>query len=689
MFGLGREPARFDLRRIRVVSSVDAVRATTTSRRPLDRRGTCDKPSRNRCCLPWHFYYAFRLFAVRKGGNVPEPNSNAGGLDVLRDDKSDTVVDNAAAIADKDAPVADGQPEARQAPNETDEVAAKNAADLAAALKWMECRPLGVLHLQRQLMECLRTAQEKNWKVHSEHWEFQQTAVAARNILNGKDQWLVRDFALLQYAKGETDKPFLERLDQLHKDDFWETLPQSCCTVEYRALLFSLMSKMGCGFFDFIVCDRLDIPIAIFVLLTSEAAVVRDRLTKIPRCLWDEESLQLEADHPALDGEEFYAKLLMRLHRARKDNSISEVTFASIRRMLVTRSTQTSRMSFEDLNSEWMCINARLNDVPTILKKRKPLKTIGKRKRVVAKKSRCGGPWRVCVNKQRAGKKGKTPWKTLSREYRKLQPAEKQQLIEEGRKATREARTERKAGRKAMPLGVKPSILRRRQATKRREAESAELLKLSAPERQRRIREWSERDHGGLDRHAHITRTVHRFASTVKKQEDEKDFADIRRYHEQVGLPLVREMLECASLSEDVHAFRSVPLSPKLPCFEPVPQAQEVVGNAVGWASSAKATKLAPTLGLQWDWVNTMLEETDCPVEEDDHPQNAVSACRKLRFCVCCESGRLIGNMAMRFLRILKAGAPPGSRERDLVNDASAVVFRKQCGRTYSRLQLR
>ena len=74
----------------------------------------------------------------------------------------------------------------------------------------------------------------------------------------------------------------------------------------------------------------------------------------MPKCLLDSWTKKLKALYPSLEGDEFLYVLETIAKLLKVDITNVESRHASVRRMLVSRSTQTHPMSFGDLSGQWL-----------------------------------------------------------------------------------------------------------------------------------------------------------------------------------------------------------------------------------------------------------------------------------------------------------------------------------------------
>lgn len=147
--------------------------------------------------------------------------------------------------------------------------------------------PHGILQVQRQVMECLRAAQNHNFHIHSKKTEKKQRAVAARAIAGGCDNWVTRDYPALNTVRGELEAHCYKRLALLVGPSFWRHLPDDCHTFEFRAFLFAVLSRCGATVHYLLTQKRLRLDEQI-LLIFDPPDVVRHKLITSPEHLRSE-----------------------------------------------------------------------------------------------------------------------------------------------------------------------------------------------------------------------------------------------------------------------------------------------------------------------------------------------------------------------------------------------------------------
>ena len=345
--------------------------------------------------------------------------------------------------------------------------AAKKSPDRTAALLWMSAKPMGLLMLQRHVLECIRLAQTENFRIHANRFELAEQARAARAILAGRKELVVRDFPCLAFARGQVEEQCFQRGRWMLTGACYVLLPDDRCTVEFRGVAFSLVSRTMLSMFQMTTLERLRMPFPLYLLVAGNE-VCRQIILDKPFCMWDEWSKAIYNEHPDLAGPVFEAKVLARMNKDRADNGISEVSFAAIRRSLIAKGVQCKRMEIGELNAEWLSMNERLGGsamktyVASKIKKKKTKPKKGPPLPKTPKTRHCGGAWRAFVREEASHMRA--DFTVLAAQYRELKRSGDPRyfrLVAEGREATKLRKQSRTPG-KFKPWGVKPAVAQKK-----------------------------------------------------------------------------------------------------------------------------------------------------------------------------------------------------------------------------------
>lgn len=232
-----------------------------------------------------------------------------------------------------------------------------NAARRRDAARWLASAPFGHLVLQRLVMEPLRERMGALFREASAEWEREQECRAAAAMKEGRTDFGVRQYRLSIAACGRHDQRFKQQVHTLWSEPaMWQLLPDRCLNLSFRSLAFRSLSKLACSHKQLLAWPNERFPIRMFALL--EQPDLAESMRAAPDCLLDAWSAQLRRDDPSLCGATFRLKLLLCAAMSWKDISSIEARHASIRRLLYT-SPQTHSMSFADLASQWLLMQAR------------------------------------------------------------------------------------------------------------------------------------------------------------------------------------------------------------------------------------------------------------------------------------------------------------------------------------------
>jgi len=461
---------------------------------------------------------AYKRYCVRKGDNVIDLPGRKGGLAALQLEILDAIDEKKVedeAGAGPDTSTDPRAVELRDLRKEKEEKERRNARDRQVAMSFLQSRPQGLLYVQRLLMEVIRAGQSKNFWIHSEEFELQEQAKAAEAIQSGASDWVVRDFAPLAVARGDLTSDSFHKWHDLFRPAYWAQLNDDCCTVEFRAHLFAMLSRLICVLVELVDEDEKLLPDALFPVF-DDPEKTKALLDSTPRCLWDDWTLELVEDNPDYDTERFRGRVFTRICTERRDNSISEASFAGIRRNLVARSVQCKRLDFHDLNFEWMSGNVRTGGGVAHKAKRvrkQVLKPKSKCTRLLLRPRRCGGLWRCYVRERKTEDPGASMG-TISADYYALPATEMARLVRIGRLATLHGRN--KKSRWTSSFGLTVNKARSEAVRAQQRAWAEDMINMNPQER----RDAAQRRFAGagdtVDAHVAIARSVSSFGSMNK-----------------------------------------------------------------------------------------------------------------------------------------------------------------------------
>lgn len=185
-------------------------------------------------------------------------------------------------------------------------------------------------------------------------WEQKQRAALCKAMRANLSLAGARQYRLQQAAEMEFESERLEKLEMLvvHAE-FWEALPDSCKTFKTRALVFKMMSKIGCCVEFYLRERHRQWHFKVFMCI-NKPELLEVVVAEAKRCLrkvgtWGRNLLSL---HPTLSGPECMAKLIITATLAEVDTADLECSHAAMRRRLMLRSTQCPKMALSDLAAE-------------------------------------------------------------------------------------------------------------------------------------------------------------------------------------------------------------------------------------------------------------------------------------------------------------------------------------------------
>ena len=152
----------------------------------------------------------------------------------------------------------------------------------AQGLNFCQSDPLATCILQRDLMEAPRQYIANQLKRASQDWEQRQRGLLARAIVEGRPLAGARAYRVTEVAGGEDDKLFLNQVVLLFQEqEMWRCVPPTFHTVEFRALCFSSLARLGCSFEELLASPHRKPQWKLFRLLVDPAK--KGRFPSCPR----------------------------------------------------------------------------------------------------------------------------------------------------------------------------------------------------------------------------------------------------------------------------------------------------------------------------------------------------------------------------------------------------------------------
>lgn len=187
-----------------------------------------------------------------------------------------------------------------------------NAQDRRKAHAWSETDPFAMLVIIRLVLEVLRVAMEELLDMAGAAWELRQQTAVAFAMRFGADLRGSRKYRPQVLADMEIEQRAFAQLHSLYTEPImYRLLPEKSRTVHFRALLFRLISRVGCLLEYYMREPARQFPIRIFVVVDrwELGATVAAAAAECPLML-DTWTFQLAKLHPTFDGKEFRIKIL-------------------------------------------------------------------------------------------------------------------------------------------------------------------------------------------------------------------------------------------------------------------------------------------------------------------------------------------------------------------------------------------
>ena len=554
----------------------------------------------------------------------------------------------------------------------TAELAALNAKNREAALRFLSDNPMAWLVVLRLLMEPLRQLLCMQFSRAGDAKAFAKKAAAAAAAMAGNEPDLTT--RLGEVASGVDDRKFFEQVVLMMRGKaLWQLLPPSVQNFEMRATVWKAASRMGCAFVKSMVTPHDGFPLKLFRLLREP-----DLAAEFGRkqCLMDPWTLRLHQRFEGFTSAEFFQILYTVGRFMPVDISHVESLHATVRRLLFTRSVQTHAMGLPDLSAQWVCQQYRRSKKH--LGKAKAghsKKLLSRRARAKRKagKPRCdkpdrpkqragfGGPWRAWIRKKM--KSLKTHGREVKQSYhiaKRENTAEYRDAVAAGSEATKAGRT------RGSGFGKKRSaVLRTASAASR--AYRALLARVpddDVAERSFMLAQHSHATGATVAQTLSVSRAGQREAAVRARLAEGENAATLSKYQKEIGdsvLGAVRQM--CPALAHLPMSAEASPHGVFLIASKPT---DEDILCAWEWAAAnSQSSALATRLDTYWDLSHRPI--ADHGVEAPEVP--APSPCYKAGICICSDSGPELQARAKRFSNYIKQACPIRSDMRErLVN---------------------
>ena len=216
--------------------------------------------------------------------------------------------------------------------------AAFNAALKTKLRRWCEDSSMRhVFVVMRLAMQAPLSIMRELLTIAGQDWETKQAVEMAKT---GR-----RSYRVLKAADGAQRANFLAQLDRCFQD-YQASLPAEACLRSTRVLFFRLTSRAGASAEQLLFAERKGFPWKLFTALDGTTEKFDDN-----KCMMDPVSLAITRRYPDLRVPEAQACLHALAALTWNDISQVEATHASTRRITTVKSTQTTTVSFEHVNS--------------------------------------------------------------------------------------------------------------------------------------------------------------------------------------------------------------------------------------------------------------------------------------------------------------------------------------------------
>ena len=385
----------------------------------------------------------------------------------------------------KDAVAADPQPAGPK-----DEVAAKRqemALTRDTSVTWVSQDLGGTLLVLRLVSEPIADAIDKYLATAGMRWERMQAARLAHT-------WRARDnhvqqFRVTMAASGEMVGGAIARARELMRSSAtWKHLPFRFRSASLRTRATLILSQAGCGLFR-LLCEHQQFPIRLFSLLLGPGQASDIDWANTSHCLFDaftEGFVTHWKRRGGLGTEDCLAELRAIATMHELENSEVEAHHASIRRMQVVSSTQTTLEHIQDASADF--ILRRYRHLGHDTSGTKAAQKVAEDRRAARQQSRHSqsaaaapskdraGPWRAFIRQETLASRGRPDFADLARKYNALSDEEQAILIDLGHCAKKAAVAGDTKGMGA--FGPTSRMLQRSERKRAIEIDAAEQLEL-------------------------------------------------------------------------------------------------------------------------------------------------------------------------------------------------------------------
>ena len=223
------------------------------------------------------------------------------------------------------------------------------------AYQWLLGRPFSHLMLWRIIMGPLDHMMQEQFKLASSEWETMQRAQAAKNaeVTSREQPDIVRQYRIMVAAELSIEETFFRELMKLFQSsDPWAFIEQHCLNISFRSLIFRVLSRAGCAVHQLLRHPHSCYPYRLYKVLKNPGCA--PELEEAGTCQKDAWTNSLQARFGGFSSPAFRQCIMFQAMLVQTDISSIETKHASIRRQLVSRSTQTTTLPATTLSAEWV-----------------------------------------------------------------------------------------------------------------------------------------------------------------------------------------------------------------------------------------------------------------------------------------------------------------------------------------------
>eukprot|EP00971_Amphidinium_carterae_P146548 2904746-Amphidinium_carterae.3 len=234
--------------------------------------------------------------------------------------------------------------------------------DRAKGLLWLNERPFGHLVLMRVSMAPLVKLLAEQLEMSGWAWEQKQRSATAQHLSSNNKSGPCRKFMLGVAANAELEMSYFDAIKHLlFNERAWTLVPEENLTSAFQSLSFRVLARQAALVYVDIAFPHKSFPWLVFQCLEHPSKGAD--LSQMPLCLMCPWSQELNSRY-GFQGAEFLEVLEAHAMICATNTALIESKHSSLRRLLVTRSTQTWTMPVHLLSAEHVLQTLRRSKVP-------------------------------------------------------------------------------------------------------------------------------------------------------------------------------------------------------------------------------------------------------------------------------------------------------------------------------------